>query len=367
MSRGVRYRRARHLVSWWTDEGIVTCNYALGTAVLNTPIVSQALMACTDWVAAADLRRRMRVAVGPGTTELIRLMIENGLLLRSDQPEDPRLAAADGWGRWNPAAGFFHQITKNVPGPSDRVARERELVEKYENEGAPPKVKRYPKTQAIPLPAPEESGEFHDVLTARRTWRWFADEQLPLDKLAALLRLTSGVQRVVETAGLGTAFLKTSPSSGARQPLEAYVLAVRVDGLDPGLYHYVADEHCLERIKRGATPKTIAQYLPGQPWYEAAGALLMLTAVFARTQWRYPFARAYRSVLLEAGHVCQTWCLVATWLGLAPFCTGRFADAVVERAMRIDGVTESFIYGGGVGCRPPGVDWAPWPPAFGNE
>ena len=85
-----------------------------------------------------------------------------------------------------------------------------------------------------------------------------------------------------------------------------------------------------------------------------------MTAVFARTQWRYRFARAYRSVLLEAGHVCQTFCLVATWLGLAPFCTGRFADAYVERQLRIDGVTESFVYGGGVGSRPAGARWAPW-------
>ncbi len=80
-----------------------------------------------------------------------------------------------------------------------------------------------------------------------------------------------------------------------------------------------------------------------------------MTAVFARTQWRYRFPRAYRSVLLEAGHACQTFCLVATWLGLAPFCTGRFADSYVERQLRVDGVTESFVYGAAVGPRPPGV------------
>ena len=128
-----------------------------------------------------------------------------------------------------------------------------------------------------------------------------------------------------------------------------------------------ADAHGLELVKKGATAKTIARYIPGQPWYEPAAALLILTAVFARTQWRYPFARAYRSVLLEAGHVCQTFCLAATWLGLAPFCTGRFADDLVEREMKIDGVTESFIYGAGVGSRPAGLDWAPWPEAVEPE
>jgi SagB-type dehydrogenase family enzyme len=113
-------------------------------------------------------------------------------------------------------------------------------------------------------------------------------------------------------------------------------------------------------IRKGATGRTIQRYVPGQWWYETAAALFLMTAVFARTQWRYPFARAYRSVLFEAGHACQTFCLVATWLGLAPFCTGRFADSHVERQLRIDGITESFLYGAGVGRRPPGVAWAPW-------
>jgi nitroreductase len=57
-------------------------------------------------------------------------------------------------------------------------------------------------------------------------------------------------------------------------------------------------------------------------------------------------------VLLEAGHACQTFCLVATRLGLAPFCTMAFADSRVEADLGVDGVTESVLYAAGVG-RPP--------------
>ena len=102
-------------------------------------------------------------------------------------------------------------------------------------------------------------------------------------------------------------------------------------------------------------------YLAGQECYADTPAVFVMTAVFERMQWRYSFPRAYRVVLLDAGHLCQTFCLVATWLGLAPFCTGRFADSFVEQQLRVDGVTESFVYGGGVGTRPPGMRWAPWP------
>jgi SagB-type dehydrogenase family enzyme len=344
---------------------MVTCNYALGTAVVNDAMVTHVLSLCTEWTPAAELRRRLQPLVPGGADRLIRSMVDHALLVRSDRSEDPRAAAAATWSRWSPAAPFFHLTTKNVRGPRNRAARERALRDRYAREGKPTPVKRYPRARVTSLPDPRRGGEFTDVLLARRTWRKFSAESVGLAEFGTLLQLTSGVQRTEQAIGLGTVHLKTSPSSGARQPLETYVLAVHVDGLAPGLYHYVPDVHALELIRKGATPNTIARYIPDQPWYTPASALVMFTAVFARTQWRYPFARAYRSVLLEAGHVCQTFCLAATWLGLAPFCTGRFADAVVEQHLKVDGITESFVYGAGVGRRPQGLDWAPWPVELG--
>ncbi len=81
---------------------------------------------------------------------------------------------------------------------------------------------------------------------------------------------------------------------------------------------------------------------------------MLMTAVFDRVQWRYPFARAYRAILAESGHLCQTFCFVATALGLAPFCTMALADSRIERDLKIDGVSESVIYAAGVGTGPRG-------------
>ena len=79
-----------------------------------------------------------------------------------------------------------------------------------------------------------------------------------------------------------------------------------------------------------------------------------MTAVFPRVLWRYDYPRAYRAVLIEAGHLCQTFLLTATWLGLAPFCSMALADSRIERDLGVDGVTESVLYAAGVGTRPPG-------------
>jgi SagB-type dehydrogenase family enzyme len=79
-----------------------------------------------------------------------------------------------------------------------------------------------------------------------------------------------------------------------------------------------------------------------------------MTAVFQRSMWKYRHARAYRVVLLDAGHLCQTFCLVATWLGLAPFCTAALKDTLIESHLGIDGISESVLYAAGVG-RPPKI------------
>ena len=80
--------------------------------------------------------------------------------------------------------------------------------------------------------------------------------------------------------------------------------------------------------------------------------MVFFSAIFARITWRYPYSRAYRAALVEAGHLCQTFCLTATWLGLAPYCIMGLADSLIERDLGIDGISESVLYAAGVG-RPP--------------
>jgi SagB-type dehydrogenase family enzyme len=221
--------------------------------------------------------------------------------------------------------------------------------------------KRYRGAATIALPPPSTDGEFPQVLRERRTWRQFASAPMTLEALGTLLGLSCAIQYWVTIKGIGRLVLKPYPSGGAQHPLEVYVLARRVTALAPGLYHYAADVHRLERLRRGASARQIARYVPNQAWYGAASALVLITAVFPRTQWKYRMPRAYKVVLAEAGHLCQNICLTATWLGLAPFCTMALADSAIERDLGIDGVTEGILYAAGVGTRPKGVDWAPSP------
>lgn len=90
-------------------------------------------------------------------------------------------------------------------------------------------------------------------------------------------------------------------------PLEVYVMVRHVAGLSSGIYHYDAEGHRLELLRKGASKSEIEKRLAGQRWCGEAAFVALLTAVFSRTQWKYGHPRAYRVVLAEAGHLCQTF------------------------------------------------------------
>ncbi|HEV3140163.1 MAG TPA: SagB/ThcOx family dehydrogenase [Vicinamibacterales bacterium] len=311
------------------------------------------------WRSPADLVRLLPnyspASLAHGAAALVR----HGLLEAQvgGQPNEPD---DELWDSWDPAAGLLHFSTKDLRYVGADQAADH-LRARAAVTAMPSLTKRYRGARRVALPAPRLDGEFPRTLLERRTWRRFSSRPMSLDKLSTLLGLSSAVEYWLPVKGIGRMPFTSYPSGGAQHPLEVYVLARRVAGLAPGLYHYAADAHRLELIRKGASARQIVRYLPTQRWYGSASALFLITAVFSRTQWKYRFARGYRAVLAEAGHLCQNVCLTATWLGLAPFCTMALADSAIERDLRVDGVTESVVYAAGVGTRPRGASWAPWP------
>jgi SagB-type dehydrogenase family enzyme len=260
---------------------------------------------------------------------------------------------------WQPEVGFFHSATKDVRFWSARQRR-RHAQTAADRTPMPARVKRYSNVQTVALPAIASENLFTDVLLGRRTSRRYSSAPVTIQELASLLAFSAGVHQWVRTED-GEVPLKTSPSGGARHPIECYVVVRDVAGLKPAIYHYGADRHVLERIHRQVPIDRMRAYVPESGYFTKASAMVFFTAVFARQLWRYPYSRAYRAALIEAGHVCQTFLLTATSLGLAPYCVMGLADTLVEADLGIDGITESVLYCAGVGRLPRGSQWAPLP------
>jgi SagB-type dehydrogenase family enzyme len=347
----MEFRRASHLVLYWEGETLVLRNYATGRSLKTDPFILQVLEGFSTWRRLDDFVSGLGPDVRPEVERLVDALHAHGWLRRRDDPPDPVERELDAWGAWNPAVGFFHSASR-----STRFVELDVHIENLRHQATtwpmPSPVKAYANATVTRLPKPSMRGSFPQVLSSRRTWRRFGRAPVELQTFSTLLHLTAGVQSWITARGEGKVALKTSPSGGARHPIEVYVLARRVRSLRPGIYHYAPDRHVLERIPGSAKPPAFDEILPTQSWYRGAAALVLFTAVFERTRWRYRSPRAYRAVLLEAGHVCQTFCLTATWLGLAPFCSMAVADAFAEKTIGIDGVSEAVLYAAGVGSRP---------------
>lgn len=355
----VRYRRSPHVICYWDNGQLVFENYARRTRVAAAPVTCDVLDFFSGWRSAGELSRRLPQADADSLARAVAALLRVGLLERSDS-RDPREKAFATWSMWSPAASFFHFSTKDAHGRMVPAATMRRLRRRARVEPMPPATKRYRRAASVILPRPDVSGPLPHVLLERRTWRTFSRRPIAVEAVGTLLGLTFGVQTWKDIRGIGRLALKTSPSGGSRHPIEAYVLALRVDGLRRGLYHYDAAAHRLEHLRPHTSARELVGLLNGQSWFGGAALGLIMTAVFRRTQWEYQASRAYRAVLIEAGHVCQTFCLLATSLGLAPFCTMALSDSKVERSLGIDGVTESALYAAGVGSRPTGMTRPPW-------
>jgi SagB-type dehydrogenase family enzyme len=346
----VRLRRARTLFTYWSDDGrVVIANYRTRSAYEANPNALRALSFFHQWRRAPALAARLSQYDPQSVQRSVRQLARAGLLVGEGTPEaraDARIA--DAWSAWLPY-GAFHFGTKDQP-----FLKEHEipplLRRQLRESRQPPCFKRYPASARRRLPAlARRAGEFPRVLLARRTHREFARGAVPLQTIADLLRYTWGVTGYGRSPTLGWLPEKTSPSGGARHPGEVYLFAPRVDGLAPGIYHYDSRRHALDLVRRGATGAQASRYCADQRYVAAAPAVFFMTAVVPRVMWKYRFARAYRVMTLDAGHLGQTFCLTATWLGLAPFCTAALRDSLLERDLKIDGVTEVAMYAVGVG------------------
>jgi SagB-type dehydrogenase family enzyme len=348
------WRRATSIFSYWTEGQFVIENYRTREVLSSSPVTARVLHLFGDWRCLEEVCRELPEYAPQSVQRSIRQLVRGGLLVTKGSrraEEDQRFL--ESWSSWSPHAAILHFGTKDMPF-TNSAEEEITRLRSYLKQSVQPHFfgslsgRFSSRTRRLPKVAPANSS-FIRVLLERRTHREFSSAPLDMERLSALLRYTWGVTGAINSWLLGALPLKTSPSAGARHPCEVYVLATRIKGLPYGLYHYAADRHVLECISTKVSRGKASEYCAGQTWVGGAAALFLTTAVFPRSMWKYRFSRAYRTVLADAAHLTQTFCLVATYLGLAPFCTMALKDSVIEQDLGIDGITESVLYAAGVG------------------
>lgn len=189
---------------------------------------------------------------------------------------------------------------------------------------------------AVGLPEPITRGNvsIEEVLERRRSVRQYASAALSLEDVSQLLWAAQGV-----TSAWGG---RTAPSAGGLYPLAVLAVAGNVDGLPPGVYRYVPRGHVLNRIRPGDVREQLADAALGQESIRAGSISIVVTAVYARTTAKYG-TRGVRYVDMEAGHVAQNVCLLATARGLGTVTVGAFTDDAVRDVLQL-GDEEAPLY-----------------------
>ena len=121
--------------------------------------------------------------------------------------------------------------------------------------------------------------------------------------------------------------LRCNPSSGNLHPTEGYLLIDALPGLadDPGLYHYAARQHGLERRAHCGAQlfKALMSELPAQAF------LVGFSSVHWREAWKYG-ERAFRYCQHDAGHAIGALRIAAATLGWGAWLLNDLADATIE-------------------------------------
>lgn len=177
--------------------------------------------------------------------------------------------------------------------------------------------------QGVALPAPDRKGTvpLERAIAERRSVREYAPGPLTLADVSQLLWAAQGI-----TGEDGRK--RAVPSARAVYPIQAWLVAMDVDGLADGIYRYEPAGHALVPVKPGDPRAALVAATPRQGMFEKAAAVVVVAgdSVLAASKFG---PNASKWLGMEAGFAIQNVYLEATARGLGTVMVGGFQPALV--------------------------------------
>ncbi|MEU4216693.1 nitroreductase family protein [Actinoplanes sp. NPDC026623] len=156
--------------------------------------------------------------------------------------------------------------------------------------------------------------------------------------LSALLLRTAGLRDSGPTAVPGQVS-RWSPTGGNLGSVQAYLLALDVDGVAPGWYFYQRGDHSLARIRALPTADGAAEAVCPVLARQRPAALIVLTGALGLVAAKY-HDFAYRILCLDAGVALAQMAAVAGEYGLTARFADRWDDLALNAALRLQDSAE---------------------------
>lgn len=205
--------------------------------------------------------------------------------------------------------------------------------------------------QLIKLPNPKRI-KIKDVPVREALENWelpgfFSRSSITVKELSFLLWCMQGVRKNEGNAPKS----RNVPSSGLRYPIETYFVAGEVEGLETGLYRYLPLSHqiVVERLDSDL-PFAMGTACMNFKLITRAAVTFLWVGIPYRSTWALG-NRGYRSVLIEAGHICQALIMASSCIGCDVQPIDLFHDEMMIHLTHLNPESQWPLLVGAVGRR----------------
>ncbi len=233
-------------------------------------------------------------------------------------------------------ARLYHEVTKHS------YTSVRSNPHRLDWDNRPFQYKIYPAAGSLAMPRELElpSMATAAAIAGRVGTTRGGDRTVGLEEITRLLFCTGGLTRSRTVDGEEYHF-RAAASAGALYPIEIYLAAGDVDGVERGLYHFSPADLKLRGLRRGDWRGYLAEAAARDDLRQSR-AILIFSAIFWRSAWKYR-ARAYRYCFWDAGTMLANLLAVASADEILAEIITFFADTPVERLLDVDGDREGLV------------------------
>jgi SagB-type dehydrogenase family enzyme len=248
-----------------------------------------------------------------GFADLLTQLVEFGILVDAETRSqfDELVARWSAYG-WRDAADFhvaYHNLTF-LPDNDGGETYRKLFSELLANPGTvgdqpehyAPKATR--RALAVAIEPLDATLTLEEVLRRGMPVNKFVGPAPDLESIMAGMTDAVAAQRVVG-GSLGAHQQRSYPSGGARHPFEAYVVSKGIEGLPAGAYWFDPLTHELHPRDSAITAEAVDAACFGKGGVVSSKVCIAITCRWLRHSWKYRYARSYRMILLELGHMIQ--------------------------------------------------------------
>jgi SagB-type dehydrogenase family enzyme len=233
------------------------------------------------------------------------------------------------------AARVFHEITSH----SYTSVRSSPHLLDWDIKPLPYKI--YPGAASVPLPRDLNLSSTPALAALSSYVPADFSASIGTEALTRILFCADGLTRRKQVGGEDYHF-RAAPSAGALYPIEIYVAAGSVEGLETGLYHFSPADLRMAGLRRGDWRGYIADAAAKRPSLLRARAVIALSAIYWRSEWKYR-ARAYRYCYWDAGTMLANLLAAAAAEEISAEVITAFADPALETLLGIDSDREGMV------------------------